>query len=100
VPDYERLGCDPRKLIGAVITDIDGLVAAGELKVGQARGLTRPLVNAVRSLDRDKIRPACNQLADFVAEANQKVADGALTAAAAEDPIARAEAIQAQLGCT
>ena len=99
VADYDSLGCDPRKLVADVITDIHGLVADGELKVGQARGLTQPLANAIRSLDRDKIRPACSQLADFVAEANQKVADGALTAAAAEDLIAQAEAIQERLRC-
>ena len=90
---------DPRDLIADVIADIDGLVADGELKVGQARGLTRPLENATRSLDGDRVGPACNQLADFVAEANQKVADGALSEAAAADLIAQVEAIQAQVGC-
>jgi hypothetical protein len=90
---------DPQDLIAGIVADIDGLVADGELKAGQARGLTRPLDNASRSLDRDKIGPACNQLADFVAEANEKVADGALDPAAATDLIAQAEAIQAQVGC-
>ncbi len=90
---------DPRELIADVIADIDGLVADGELKTGQARGLSRPLHNATRSLDGDKIGPACSQLADFVAEANQKVADGALSPAAAADLIAQVEAIQAQLDC-
>ena len=91
---------DPQDLIADIVADIDGLVADGELKAGQARGLTRPLDNASRSLDGDKVGPACNQLANFVAEANDKVADGALDPAAAADLIAQAEAIQTQLGCT
>ena len=91
---------DPQDLIADIVADIDDLVADGELKAGQARGLTRPLDNASRSLARDQVGPACNQVANFVAEANDKVADGALDPAAAADLIAQAEAIQAQLGCT
>lgn len=91
---------DPRDLIADVIADIEGLVADGELKAGQARGLRRPLDNAIHSLNGDRTGPACSQLADFVAEANQKVADGALSPGAADDLIAQVGAIQAQLGCT
>ena len=97
---FDELPADPQDLIADVIADIEGLAADGELKAGQALGLTRPLDNATRSLDRDKIGPACNQLGDFVAEANDKVADGALSPAAAADLIAQVEAIQAQLDCT
>jgi hypothetical protein len=99
VADYESLGCDPRKVMAHMISEIEDLVNDGEMKVGQARGLTQPLVNAIRSLDHDRSRPACGQLAGFVAKANHKVANGALTAGTAEHLISHAETAQALLGC-
>ena len=91
---------DPQEAVADVIADIGDLVAGDELKAGQARGLTRPLDNAIRSLAGERVESACDQLHDFVAEAKQKVSDGALSPAAAADLIAQVEAIQAELDCT
>ena len=68
------------------------------LKPGQANGLTRPLDNALRSLDKGNITAACNQLGDFIAEVEAKTPQP-LDAATAAELIADAEAIQDAIGC-
>jgi hypothetical protein len=71
----------------------------GVLKPGQANGLTQPLDNAIRRLDKDKVEDACNQLADFIAEVNAKTLEP-LDAETAAGLIAEAEAIQSAIGCS
>jgi uncharacterized repeat protein (TIGR01451 family) len=80
--------------------DVDALVGLGSLKVGQANGLTRPLRNAIRSLQKGKTQAACSQLQDFINEVNQKVADGVLTQAEGDALIASANAIRSAVECT
>jgi hypothetical protein len=88
----------PQEAIADIQDEIDGLVDDGVLKKGQANGLTQPLDNAIRSLNKGKTAAACNQLADFIAEVNAKT-PAPLDAATAADLIADAQAIQTAIGC-
>jgi hypothetical protein len=88
----------PERVAG-VITDIEALVDAGQLKSRQAKALIQVLKNALRSLDDERSEAACDQLGAFAAVATAKVTAGALDAAAAEALIADVESIRAQLGC-
>jgi hypothetical protein len=89
----------PAERIAGVITDIEALVTAGDLKAGQARALTRVLTNALRSLEKGEQQAACSQLAAFAAVATAKVTAGQLDAAAADALIAEVQSIREQLGC-
>lgn len=57
------------------------------------------LTNALRSLERGKLQPACSQLAAFPKVATAKVRAGAWSQATADAQIAEVESIRAQLGC-
>jgi hypothetical protein len=87
----------PQEALAALIADIEDLVADGELSAGYARGLTRLLENATRSLDGDNIEAACDQL-DGVSD--RSIPETTLDPATAEDLIAQVEAIEAHLDCT
>ena len=85
----------PEEAIANLETAVESL---GYLKTGQVTGLTKPLDNALRSLDKDKIADACNQLADFVGEVEAKTP----TPIGGEDAtalISAADAIRDDLGC-
>jgi hypothetical protein len=88
----------PQEAIGNLQSDIHTLVDDGVLKNGQANGLTKPLDNAIRSLDKGKTADACNQLQDFISEVNAKTPEP-LDAATAAGLIAEADAIRAAIGC-
>jgi hypothetical protein len=88
----------PQGAIGDLQADIQVLVDDGVLKPGQANGLTQPLDNAIRSLDKGNTADACNQLQDFIVKVNEKTPDP-LDAATAADLIAEADAIRAAIGC-
>ena len=85
------------ELIEGLISDISDLVAGSELKPGQANGLTRPLENALRSIDQGKTGPACNQLQDFIDEVIAKTPP--LTVASSDKLIADANAVRFLLAC-
>jgi hypothetical protein len=89
----------PSDRIGDLIEDVDALVAGGQLKANQARGITQHLTNALRGLENGRLRPACAQLNAFIRVVNAKVKAKALDPAAAAPLIAEAESIQEQLGC-
>jgi probable HAF family extracellular repeat protein len=89
----------PEERIEALESAVEGLVASGSLKPGQANGLLSPLGNASRSLERGRLDAACSQLGDFQLEVARKVRDGALTAAQGEVLIASATSIRVALGC-
>ena len=89
----------PEEQIDSLITMIEDLVEDGTLKPGQANGLSRPLKNALRSLARGKIAPACSQLYDFEVEVYEKVLDGVLTIEEGNDLVDTAESIRLDLGC-
>lgn len=69
------------------------------LKTGQITGLTKPLDNALRSLDKDKTEDACNQLADFVSVVEGKTPTPLLPDDATA-LITDVNAIRDDLGCT
>ena len=73
-----------------LIDQVEGIVDAGGLKEGQANGLLRILSNVEKSLAKDKIGAACNQLQDFIDETENKVADGALEALDGADLVSTA----------
>jgi len=73
-------------------------VDAGLLKKGQANGLTKPLDNAIHSLDKGQPTDACNQLQDLISEVNAKTPNP-LAAATAAGLIVEAEAIRDATGC-
>jgi hypothetical protein len=85
------------ELIEDLISDISDLVVGFELKPGQANGLTRPLENALRSIDQGKTEPACNQLQDFIDEVIAKTPP--LTVASSDKLIADANAVRFLLKC-
>ncbi|MEZ4709301.1 MAG: hypothetical protein R3A44_18985 [Caldilineaceae bacterium] len=88
----------PQQATTNIQDEIAGLVDDGILKNGQANGLTQPLNNAIRSLDRGRINPACSQLGDFIAGVNA-LTPNPLDGATAASLIADAQAIQAAIGC-
>ena len=83
--------------ITALKDGVQALIGA-PLKPGQAKGLTRPLNNALRSLGKGKPADACNQLQDFITKVNAKTPTP-LDAITAATLIADAEAIRSALGC-
>jgi hypothetical protein len=82
-----------------LIADVNALVDAGTLKRGQAKGLTRPLENALRSLSRGNPAAACDQLADFVVEVDAQEAAGALAAEDAAELRKDASLIRTAVRC-
>ena len=89
----------PTEQITSLEASVQTLVTSGTLKSGQATGLTRPLQNALRSLDRGQLASACAQLGDFQTEVERKVSDGALTQAEGAALNTQAASIRAALGC-
>ncbi len=78
--------------------DIQSLIDDEILKTGQANGLLKPLDNAIRSLDKDNVEDACNQLNDFIVNVDQKTPTP-LDAATAAELIDSAEALKTSIGC-
>ena len=89
----------PEEQIDSLMASIDDLVAEGSLRPGQASGLTRPLRNALRSLEGEHLASACSQLDEFQIEVSRKVVDGALTAEEGTVLISAAASIRRGLGC-
>jgi hypothetical protein len=89
----------PAERLNDAIADIEALVASGELGKGPAQGLLQLLRNALRSLDRGNTNAVCGQLAGFVDQVNDKVADGVLSPTVGADLIEEVTSIRAQVGC-
>jgi FIMAH domain len=83
----------PPQAIEDVIEDVRDLVAAGDLKKGQGKALTKMLRNALRSVNRGKTEAACGQLGAF------QNAASAMGGTSTDDVIAQVETIRGQLGC-
>ena len=83
----------PPQAIENVIEDVRALVAAGDLKKGQGKALTKILQNALRSVNRGKTKAACGQLGAF------QNAASAMGGTSTADVIAQVETIRGQLGC-
>lgn len=90
----------PQQQVQTLIDRLEALVAGGVLNAGQANGLTRPLSNAQRSLEADKLAPACSQIADFMANVDTLVREGVLSTSDGGALWSAAEAIRASLGCS
>ena len=88
----------PETMTSDLIVEIEGLVETFQLKKGQANGLTRPLENVLRSIEKGKTSPACSQLQDFIDQVNAKTPE-VLLVPTAEDLIASADAVRESLGC-
>jgi hypothetical protein len=80
-------------------TAIQELIADDSLTEGQATGLLRPLRNALRSLEDDRLAAACSQLSDFQMEVTRKVLDGVLSPAEGVALIEATTSIRTALGC-
>jgi hypothetical protein len=89
----------PQQAISNLQSDIQSLVDNGTLKPGQANGLSKPLDNAIRSLDKGNTADACDQLQDFIDEVNAKTPDP-LDAGTAAGLLDAAEAIRVAVGCS
>jgi hypothetical protein len=89
----------PQQAISNLQVDIQSLVDNGTLKPGQANGLSKPLDNAIRSLDQGNVEDACNQLQDFIDKVNAKTPDP-LDAGTAAGLLDAAEAIRIAVGCS
>lgn len=89
----------PQNQIESLVISIEHLVDSGSLRTGQANGLLHPLMNALRSLNNDKLAPACSQLQDFKNKVQQYVIAGVLTEAKGVALINSADSIRQQLGC-
>lgn len=87
----------PEDLTQELIGDVDALINV-ELNPGQGNGLTRPLRNALRSIDANRIQAACSQLKDFINEVIDKTPP--LTSTTSNALIADASAIRTVLSCT
>ena len=88
----------PVTAIEALLGELSALVSDGQLKNGQANGLSRPLENAIRSLEEGKTAAACSQLQDFINEVYAKTPTP-LDAATSASLIAEAEALRSSIGC-
>jgi hypothetical protein len=100
IVEFDALGlqifnvlCRPPQAIENVIEDVQDLVAAGDLKKGQGKALTKILRNALRSVERGNTDAACGQLGAF------QNAASAMGGTSADDVIAQVETIRGQLGC-
>lgn len=90
---YSVMG--PSAATEVLIGEVDLLQVEGVLNAGQAKGLIKPLDNALRSLKKDNTLDAWNQLGDFIVKVNEKVPP--LSEAQASELIASAEAIRGML---
>jgi hypothetical protein len=95
VPEFQT----PEEQLEALIEFVDGMFASGELAFGQANGLTQILRNALRSLARSRLGPACSQLLEFEANVTNKVLDGVLTSEQAIALNSVSQGIRSDLGC-
>ena len=78
----------------------DGLlVTSGRLRSNQANALVRPLENALRSLERGLLRPACAQVFLFQVAVTVRILQGALTPREGIALINEATSIPVALGC-
>jgi len=89
----------PEEQIISLEASVQDLVTGGSLKPSQSNGLTKPLQNALRSLAKGQLAPACSQLHDFQVEVARKVLGGALTPGEGVALIDAATRIRTTLGC-
>lgn len=85
--------------ITALEASVQALVTSGRLKPNQANALVRPLENALRSLDRGLLRPACAQVFLFQVAVTVRILQGALTPREGIALINEATSIRVALGC-
>jgi hypothetical protein len=90
----------PQQQIQGLVDAVNALAGSGTLNFGQANGVTRPLENALRSLSRGKLTPACSQLSDFQDGVNQLVADGVLSSQQGAILSGAAARVRDSLGCS
>jgi hypothetical protein len=86
----------PADLTEHLIKDVNALIGV-ELNPGQAKRLSRPLRNVLRSIRANKIQPACSQLQDFIAQVINTTPP--LSQATSDALIASANAIRTVLSC-
>jgi probable HAF family extracellular repeat protein len=90
---------DPVVQIESLVQDIEDLVAGGSLRSAQANGLTRPLANALRSLERNHLTAACAQLHPLTVEVTHRILQGALSPGQGVALIEAIDGVRANLGC-
>ncbi len=84
----------PSDAVNQIITELQALVQAGQVKAGPAKGLGNLLANVLRSLDRGNTAAACGQLNGFA-----HAAGGAFAGAPIQDVLAQVAALETALGC-
>ncbi len=80
-----------------IIINVQGLID-GTLNQRDASGLIRKLEQAITKLDRGKFASAISKLQDFIAQVNDFISAGKLTAAEGQPLIDAAQEIIASLG--
>ncbi|HET9528955.1 MAG TPA: hypothetical protein VFQ92_01285, partial [Blastocatellia bacterium] len=71
----------PQELIRGIISDVEQLVASGELNPGQGNALNAKLRAAIQQIDRGNFVAARNQLNAFINQVNALVMSRRLTPA-------------------
>jgi hypothetical protein len=84
----------PADAVNQIITELQALVDAGQVKAGPAKGLSKLLSNVLRSLDRGDTAAACSQLTGFT-----NAAQGAFRGAPIGNVLAQVAALESALGC-
>jgi|SRR5262245_8705874 len=93
---WVRQVSSPADLTEHLINDVNALIGA-ELNRGQAQGLSRPLRNVLRSIQANRIQPACSQLQDFITKVINTTPP--LSQATSDALISNANAIRTVLSC-
>lgn len=86
----------PADLTEQLINDVNALICV-ELNSGQAKRLSRPLRNVLRSIRANRIQPACRQLQHFITKVINTTPP--LSQATSDALIARANTIRTALSC-
>ncbi len=81
--------------VQALIEEVEGL----ELKQGKENSLTKKLDAAIKHLEKDRTRGACQKLNDFIDQVNAFINGGILDPVEGQDLIDSAELISDEIVC-
>ena len=85
------------EMIRSLIGEVEALVEAGSLNIGQGNALIVTLENVIKNLDKGKARTAVNNLNAFINQVRSFIDEGVLTQEEGLSLIATAEAIIYQI---
>ena len=85
--------------IDSLITQVEALLAGGELTQDQSAGLLDKIHEAIAKHDAGQTGSACNQLSSLINQVNAFINNGTLTSTEGQALIDEANAIKTTFGC-